>query len=178
MSLGMSYPHEEDFKRFVSSVALSRTIDGLLISLESFLFVLEEDSRKFTIDVRDELRYYLKRKEAELFISGVKGCRDSFEYLVLETPRFKLVRKYFIVISEILNEAENVGAERRFECVSPPPLWRKEAVTRVEREPAGPPLVMTKLVMTKKARAHSWIEVALILALAAALAGVLLRFLI
>jgi hypothetical protein len=165
--------HDDDYKYLLTSATLARTIDGLLISLESFIYVLEEDSTKMNYDVNYELKYYLARKESDLILGGIKSCWNSFEYLVMETPRFKLIRKYYDIIKNIINEKGDIHSEKTYECISPPALWRKEYE---EAREAEADIIKPVPIKVKKIRRYSWVEVVILIALALSITSMILRF--
>jgi len=175
MSSERAGAHESDYRNLIISVLLSRTIDGLLVSLESFIHALEEDSLRTSFDVAEELKFYLERGESSDLLAGIKKCWNSFEYLVLETPRFKLVRKYFHVIKGVVNERAPISASKDYECLSPPALWKKEAEIHMTYEGEA---TRSFSVRVRKERALSWVEVSVALSLLLAFAGVALRLLL
>lgn len=160
--------HDDDYARLLLSVGLARTIDGLLVSVEAFLFALVED-RRYGVDPEEELRHYLRRPESERILQGILGCRDSFEYLVFETPRFKLIRSFYNLFAEALEEYSKRGRgfARPVECLSQPALWAVER-RGVERASPG------RVTRPPGIRRPSLLELLLYASLAAALTGIAL----
>ena len=167
--------HDDYYEYLLTSVSLAKTIDGLLISLESFISILEENSTRIGYDVKDELRYYLAKEESNLFLGGIKDCWNSFEYLVMETPRFRLIRKYYDVIKKIIDEKSDLHSEKTYECISPPALWRKEYM---ELKQMDTDVIKPVPIKVKKIRKYSWVEIAVYVALALSVASVILRLLL
>lgn len=162
--------HESEYKNMMISLTLAKTIDGVLISLESFLYALEEDATRMGYKVEDEIKHYLSREESGLLLSGIRSCWNSFEYLVLETPRFKLIRKYYDLIKNELEGRTEIRSDKTFECISPPALWRKEGEGREQGY-----VSVTTSEWRVRPKKYSWVEIAIVFALSLSLIGALLK---
>ena len=117
---------EEEARKLAYYMELVKTIDGLLIKLDSILYEVREYCRESMEDPEDMLRAILLRSECKSVVEALACCRDEVERL-LETPRFRTLKPYKNVIIEVVESTPCTG-ESRIECGTPQPTWRKQSL--------------------------------------------------
>lgn len=115
---------EAHVERLEAALHLSRSIDGLLVSLESELLVIREEADRRGVSPEDILRRVLESPRLRPLVGRLKCCEGEL-FSLIETPRFRGLRRYRGVLEEVLRDARCVS-EDLVECGVPAPAWVKE----------------------------------------------------
>ncbi len=115
---------EAHVERLEAALYLSRSLDGLLVSLESELLVIREEADRRGVPAEDILRKVLESPRLRPLVGRLKCCEGEL-FSLIETPRFRGLRRYRGVLEEVLREASCVRGEL-VECGVPAPAWVKE----------------------------------------------------
>lgn len=115
---------ENHVERLDSSLQLARTLDGILVKLESELLSLREEAEREGVDVGTLLRQVVSHPRITRYLASLKCCEAELEVL-LDNPRFKGLRSHREVLFEVISGLE-CPPSPAVDCASPAPAWAKE----------------------------------------------------
>ncbi len=116
---------EEEAEKLAYNIQLVKTVDGLLIAIDSIVYDVREKAASLGEDPGEILRAILLRSECKPVLHAISCCRESIEALI-ETPRFRSLRPFKNIILEAASTQPCTG-EPGIECLIPEPTWRKES---------------------------------------------------
>ncbi len=164
---------EEEALKLAYYMELVKTIDGLLIKLDSILYDVKEYCRESMEDPGEVLKAILLRSECKSVVEAMACCRDEV-YKLLDTPRFKTLKPFKKTIMDVVESAVCTG-ESRIECGTPEPTWRKQKLP-VGRSDGGEGVFRVKVRVEKRLFGLSLKTIAFLAALAVILAIEILFF--
>lgn len=116
---------EEEAEKLAYNMQLVKTVDGLLIAIDSIVYDIREKAASLGEDPGEILRAILLHSECRAVLRAISCCRDGVEALI-ETPRFRSLRPFKNIILEVASTQPCTG-EPGIECLIPEPTWRKES---------------------------------------------------
>jgi len=114
----------ERVERLDAALQLARSLDGMLVMLESELVVIREEAERRGVLEGALLEKVLSSPRLRPYLSRIKCCEDEMLRLT-DSPRFRGLRRNRDVLLRLLEGIECAGGDL-VDCGVPEPAWVKE----------------------------------------------------